>query len=369
MMELCILVGTRPNFIKVTRFKEVAQTIGNVSVNIIHTGQHFDENMSKVFFDQFQLEPDHFLNINPASPNSQIAQIMLKLEALFTEIGRPDWLIVPGDVNSSLAGAITANKMGIKLAHLESGLRSFDRSMPEEHNRVLTDKISDVFFVTEQSGIDHLVSEKVEVNRIKFVGNTMIDTMVKYEKKIEEASILTDLNLHPSEYILTTLHRPLNVDSEVGQNALINMIEKLANFKHIVFPVHPRTKSGLNKGGLWNRLQNNQAITLLDPVGYFEFQKLVKHCFAVVTDSGGIQEETTYRQIPCITLRPNTERPITTTIGSNVLLPFDEQRVLAQLRKIKDAKWPKGQIPPRWDGKATERIMKCLVDLHDNSLK
>jgi UDP-N-acetylglucosamine 2-epimerase (non-hydrolysing) len=362
MMKLSILIGTRPNFIKVTRFKEVAMKLGNIQVTVIHTGQHYDANMSEVFFDQFELKPDHFLNINPASPNTQMAEIMLKLEALFDEIGKPDWLIVPGDVNSTLAGALTANKLGIKLAHLESGLRSFDRTMPEEHNRVLTDKLSDMFFVTEQSGLDHLKSENVEDERVKFVGNTMIDTMVKFSKQIDDSSILKDLGLSPKQFILTTLHRPANVDTIEGQHTLINMLESMASFRQVVFPVHPRTKQALEKSGLWTRLTNNSSMIMLDPIGYFEFQHLVKHCFAVVTDSGGIQEETTFRQVPCITLRPNTERPVTIDVGSNILLPFDEDMVLARLQDIANGEISEGNIPPYWDGKATERIMQCLLD-------
>jgi UDP-N-acetylglucosamine 2-epimerase (non-hydrolysing) len=362
MMKLSILIGTRPNFIKVTRFKEVAMKLGNIQVTVIHTGQHYDANMSEVFFDQFELKPDHFLNINPASPNTQMAEIMLKLEALFDEIGKPDWLIVPGDVNSTLAGALTANKLGIKLAHLESGLRSFDRTMPEEHNRVLTDKLSDMFFVTEQSGLDHLKSENVEDERVKFVGNTMIDTMVKFSKQIDDSSILKDLGLSPKQFILTTLHRPANVDTKEGQHTLINMLESIASFHQVVFPVHPRTKTALQNAGLWARLEENKSLTMLDPIGYFEFQNLVKHCFAVVTDSGGIQEETTFRQVPCITLRPNTERPVTIDIGSNILLPFDQKIVLDRLQKIDSGDIPNGEIPPNWDGKSTERILNCLLE-------
>lgn len=362
LKHIFVLIGTRPNFIKVTRFKEVAEVFENIKVSIIHTGQHYDANMSDVFFDQFELRPDHFLNIKPASPNMQMAEIMIKLENLFNEIGKPDWLIVPGDVNSTLAGALTANKLGIKLAHLESGLRSFDRSMPEEHNRVLTDKLSDLFFVTEQSGLDHLKSEGVDNEQIKFVGNTMIDTMVKFSDQIDDSSILKELGLSPNEFILSTLHRPANVDTIDGQFKLISMLEKLAYFKHLVFPVHPRTKIALQRSQLWKRLDDNETMTMLDPIGYFEFQNLVKHCFAVVTDSGGIQEETTFRQVPCITLRPNTERPVTIDLGSNILLPFDEDLVLARLRKIEKGEIPKGKIPPYWDGQATERIMQCLFE-------
>ncbi len=361
-MKIYILVGTRPNFIKVTRFKDVASSLPDLNVQIIHTGQHYDANMSKVFFDQFKLKPDYFLNIKPSTPNTQIAEIMMSLESLFHEVGKPDWFIVPGDVNSSLAGALTANKMDIRLAHLESGLRSFDKSMPEENNRVLTDKLSDLFFVTEQSGVEHLTSEKVDSSRIKFVGNTMIDTMVKYSEQIDASSIIDELNLNCKGFILTTLHRPSNVDSMEELSALIEMLERIARFKPLVFPVHPRTKSALQKTGLWDRLGKNEAMTMLDPIGYFEFQNLVKNSFAVVTDSGGIQEETTFRQVPCITLRPNTERPVTLDIGSNILLPFDPDRVLQRLEDVEKGQVNLGKIPPRWDGRSTERILKCLIE-------
>jgi UDP-N-acetylglucosamine 2-epimerase (non-hydrolysing) len=234
--------------------------------------------------------------------------------------------------------------------------------MPEEHNRVLTDKLSDMFFVTEQSGLDHLKSENVEDERVKFVGNTMIDTMVKFSKQIDDSSILKDLGLSPKQFILTTLHRPANVDTKEGQHTLINMLESIASFHQVVFPVHPRTKTALQNAGLWARLEENKSLTMLDPIGYFEFQNLVKHCFAVVTDSGGIQEETTFRQVPCITLRPNTERPVTIDIGSNILLPFDQKIVLDRLQKIDSGDIPNGEIPPNWDGKSTERILNCLLE-------
>ncbi len=361
-MKIYILIGTRPNFIKVTRFKELAQYNSDIEVFIIHTGQHFDRNMSEVFFQEFDMQPDYFLDIDSSSVIRQFSMIMMKLEDLMLEIGKPDLLLVPGDVNSTLAGALTANKLGIKLAHLESGLRSFDRSMPEEINRILTDRLSDVFFVTEKSGIEHLLAEGVDKQQIEFVGNTMIDTLVKFDPQIDDSQILIELKLKKDAYLLITLHRPSNVDTVENQIKLISMVKDLAEHRLSVFPVHPRTRNALISSGLWDSFELIENLILLDPLGYFEFQKLVKHCFAVITDSGGIQEETTFRQVPCITLRPNTERPVTTEIGSNILLPFDQDLVMDRLQKIANGEIANGEIPPYWDGKSTERIVQYLLD-------
>ena len=359
-MKIYILIGTRPNFIKVTRFKELAQYNSDIEVFIIHTGQHFDRNMSEVFFQQFDMQPDYFLDIDSSSVIRQFSMIMMKLEDLMLEIGKPDLLLVPGDVNSTLAGALTANKLGIKLAHLESGLRSFDRSMPEEINRILTDRLSDVFFVTEKSGLEHLLAEGVERQQIEFVGNTMIDTLVKFDPQIDDSQILIELKLKKDSYLLITLHRPSNVDTIKNQIKLISMVKDLAEHRLSVFPVHPRTKNALISSGLWDSFELTENLILLDPLGYFEFQKLVKHCFVVVTDSGGIQEETTFRTKPCFTLRNNTERPITIDQGSNKLLPFSSSVVLSEIAKLESEGPKPSQIPPLWDGYATNRIFEVF---------
>ncbi len=297
--KIYLLVGTRPNFIKITRFKALSK---DAAISIIHTGQHFDDNMANVFFDQFQLKPDYFLEVGGLSPTSQIGQIILKLETLFIEIGNPDYLIVPGDVNSTLAGAIVANKMGIKLVHLESGLRSRDQLMPEEHNRTLTDYMSDICFVTEQSGLENLKEEK-NLADIHFVGNTMIDTLVHFEPEIEKSAILKELAIDKGEYILTTFHRPSNVDAKQSLDKMVDLLSWLATYKKVVIPMHPRTLKMLEKFELLKTIKGNDSIIITKPLGYFEFQKLIKYSLVVITDSGGIQEETTYRQVPCLTVR------------------------------------------------------------------
>lgn len=356
--SIYILVGTRPNFIKVTRFKALAK-VYNKDVKIIHTGQHFDENMATVFFKQFELYPDHFLEVGGMTPTSQIGQIILKLEELFEEIGKPDYLIVPGDVNSTLAGAIAANKMGIKLVHLESGLRSRDQLMPEEHNRILTDYMADICFVTEESGINNLKEEN-SLSQVHFVGNTMIDTLVYFEPKIEASNILKDLKLNSQEYILATFHRPSNVDEKEKLIQLTAIIIAIAGYQKLVVPMHPRTLKMLNKYGLFDQLVSCENLIITEPLGYFEFQKLIKESSLVLTDSGGIQEETTYRRVPCLTVRENTERPITITEGTNTLVEFNVKDIKKYLDQIFSGTYKVGEVPKYWDGKTTDRILSIL---------
>lgn len=361
-MKIYILIGTRPNFIKVTQFKRVAaEQHPEAEIKIIHTGQHYDEKMADVFFRQFNLIPDYFLNISHSSANAQIAEIMNKLETLVNEIGKPDWFLVPGDVNSTLAGAIFANKMGIKLAHIEAGLRSFDRTMPEEFNRLIADELSDLFFITEPSGTKHLLNEGKPKEKIIEVGNTMIDTMIAFEREISESNILDELGIGQEKFVLMTMHRPATVDNKNEMLKLIELINFVTiNFK-LVFPIHPRTIKNAKEYGIYHHFESNKNLIFTEPLDYFAFQKLVKDCSFILTDSGGIQEESTYRQKPCLTLRPNTERPITVEIGSNTLLPFDLEILKKYMTQIMEGKYKKGQIPNLWDGKATDRIMNYLL--------
>jgi UDP-N-acetylglucosamine 2-epimerase (non-hydrolysing) len=360
-MTIYILIGTRPNFIKVTRFKKVAELYPQVKISIIHTGQHYDEKMADVFFRQFNLVPDYYLNIAPASANKQMAEMMIKLEELIEKIGKPDWLLVPGDVNSTLAGALFANKHQIKLAHIEAGLRSFDRTMPEEFNRVLTDQLSDLYFVTEPSGQKHLLGEGKSADVIHMIGNTMIDTMVAYEKEIDESNILKTLQLENKKFVLMTMHRPATVDFKVELLKLIELIELISNNYTIVFPVHPRTIKNAKTFGLFERFSAIKNLITTEPLDYFAFQKLIKHCSFIVTDSGGIQEESTFRLKPCLTLRPNTERPVTVEIGTNTLLPFDIALVKKEIANIEEGTYKVGKIPEMWDGNSTERILNVLT--------
>ncbi len=365
MKKILIVVGTRPNFIKVTRFKTVAEHFfPNLEIKFVHTGQHFDEKMSKVFFEQFNLKPDFMLNIGQGSANTQMANIMLGLEPVCKSYN-PDLMMVVGDVNSTFAAALTANKLNIKIAHLESGLRSNDLEMPEEINRILTDKITDYFFVTEKSGLENLEKEHISSDRIFFVGNTMIDSLVGFDEQVKDSNILEQMNLSPKTFVLMTMHRPSNVDNKEGLIILVEMIKKIAKTHHLVFPIHPRTVNKLKEFGLWEQIQTIQKLQFCEPLDYFSFQKLTAECAFVVTDSGGIQEETTFRQIPCLTLRNNTERPITIELGTNVLVPYQVEALENQIQKILDGSFKKGSIPPLWDGKSTERILEHIhqIDL------
>lgn len=358
--KVLIVIGTRPNFIKVTQFKKIAHEFSNLDVKLVHTGQHFDEKMADVFFKQFHLEPDFFLNILPASPNSQMAEIMVKLENLIKTTYQPDLIIVVGDVNSTLAAAITANKLGIKLAHLENGLRSFDKTMPEEFNRILTDKLSQFFFVTEPSGLKHLTEEGTSKESIYFVGNTMIDTLVAFQSEIEASPIIHDLDLSNKPFVLMTMHRPATVDTKDGLEKLINLIQDITKQYNIVFPIHPRTLKKIEEFGFKKLISENKNLKLTEPLDYFAFQKLIKYSNFILTDSGGIQEESTFVKVPCLTLRPNTERPVTVTQGTNTLVPFDISVIKKHINEIESNSYKTGTLPELWDGKSTQRILNII---------
>ncbi|MBN4071175.1 UDP-N-acetylglucosamine 2-epimerase (non-hydrolyzing) [Crocinitomix catalasitica] len=361
--KILVSIGTRPNFIKITQFRKIADRYKDqIELKILHTGQHFDNKMSRIFFDQFDLQPDFIIDLESRSPTSQMGEIMMKMER-FCEEYDPDLLMTPGDVNSTLAAALVANKLGIKLAHIESGLRSKDRKMPEEINRILTDEISDLLFVTEQSGVDNLKLSGKSDDQILFVGNTMIDTLVAFSDKIDQSDILTRLDVSEGSYALMTMHRPSNVDSIEGLNNLIETITTIGKRMKIVFPIHPRTLNMTRQYHLEEKLTSIQQLLLLEPLGYFAFQKLVKNAAVVVTDSGGIQEETTYYKIPCLTLRENTERPSTLEIGTNELIEFNSSIIEQKIKTIQNGKFDEGEIPKFWDGKATERIFEHLHNL------
>lgn len=361
-MNILIVVGTRPNFIKITQFKNAAKLYPDIDIKIAHTGQHFDKEMADVFFQQLDIYPDYFLNASNQGVIYQFADIMLKLDELMSNVYQPDLLIVPGDVNSTLISSLVANKKGIKIAHLESGLRSWDREMPEEINRVLTDVISDYYFITEHSGLRNL--ENKEMVGVKyFVGNTMIDTLVAFKKQINDSTILNDLSLRENEYVLVTLHRPSNVDKKSDLGEMVKILNLLANQSKVVFPIHPRTKKKLEQYGLNEKVFNNKQLIETGPLDYFSFQKLIMESKYVVTDSGGIQEETTYYGVPCLTLRMNTERPSTIEVGTNELVSFDLDELQQKVLLFEQGKFKSGAIPELWDGKATERILKILSEL------
>ncbi len=363
MKKLLVVVGTRPNFMKVTRFRNVARAQGGFTVELVHTGQHTDDRMSTVFFEQFGLVPDHFLTLPDGTPAARMGHIIVALEEVM-RASRPTAVVVVGDVDSTLAAAIAANKLGLPIVHLESGLRSRDMGMPEEVNRILTDRIADHCLVTEPSGRENLIAEGVAPERIHMVGNTMIDTLVAFEPRIQASTVLDDLGIPDGGHVLMTIHRPNNVDEPAPLERLVDIIALLVADHRVVFPVHPRTTRNLERFGLMERVRALRGVVLAEPQDYFAFQKLIATSAFVITDSGGIQEETTYRGVPCLTLRPSTERPITVTEGTNTLITFDLDALEMAVSSIRAGSYKKGRIPDLWDGHATERVFQAL----DNAL-
>ena len=361
MKKIISVVGARPNYMKVAPIHRAFQKYSDQVQHLIcHTGQHYDVNMSKIFFEELELpQPDFYLGVGSGSHAEQTAKIMIEFEKVLIQ-ENPDLVIVVGDVNSTIACSLVAVKLGIKVAHVEAGLRSFDRTMPEEINRLLTDQIADYLFVTEKSGIENLKNEGIPDEKIFFVGNTMIDSLVHYLPKIENSTILDDLNLKPREYIVVTLHRPSNVDNPENLVKIFNEFKKIAEKIKIVFPIHPRTKRTLQSANIDYEHPN---ILLIEPVGYISFIKLVKNSLIVLTDSGGIQEETTYLKIPCLTLRKNTERPITAEIGTNKLIGIEYNKIAEECFETINNPPKNSQIPPLWDGKAAERITAKVIEL------
>lgn len=360
--KILIVVGTRPNFVKITQFKKVAKNFPDLEVKIAHTGQHYDERMSAVFLKQFNIEIDYFLGVLASSANSLIGEIIIALEKVIQSY-EPDILLCVGDVNSTLAAAISANKLGVKLGHLESGLRSLDRQMPEEVNRILTDEISDICFVTEKSGIENLKQIGKAENQIAFVGNTMIDTLIHFNNEIEASSILEEIALKKGKYILVTMHRPRNVDTKEALLKIIDLFKNITSKHLVVFSMHPRTKNSFEKFNLINKLESINQLKIIEPQNYFAFQKLIKYSFCVITDSGGIQEETTFLKIPCITLRENTERPSTLEEGTNVLMSFNTQKITETILAITNGNFKNGEVPKFWDGNATKRVLETIQNL------
>ncbi len=358
--KILTCVGTRPNFIKITRLGKLFAGHNDIEFKVLHTGQHFDANMSEIFFNQLGIsKPDYFFNLTTGlSQLSVIAEIIHKAEQVILEY-KPDLVMVPGDVNSSLACALVASRHNIPVAHIESGLRSFDKTMPEEVNRILIDDMADLFFVTEESGTKHLLSEGKDESKIIFTGNTMIDSLVSFMPNIEASGIKEKLGVESGEYILLTFHRPGNVDDPESLSDLVDVLNVIATYKKAVFPIHPRTVKNLEKFGLDSKLSPN--IILTDPQGYIEFLSLIKGAWCVITDSGGVQEETTYLQVPCITIRPNTERPVTVDLGSNTMADNSVGTITCILDEIKSGNYKKGQIPPLWDGKSSERIVEACL--------
>ncbi len=362
MIRLVCVVGARPNFVKmaplVRQMKE--EWSDTFETTLVHTGQHYDEKLSQVFFEELHLpQPDVNLGVGSGTAVRQIAEIMQRFEEVLLW-KMPDRVVVVGDVNSTLATALAAEKMGIPVAHVEAGLRSFDRAMPEETNRVLTDRLSDLLFATEEGAVQNLLSEGFEKERIFWVGNLMIDSLLHHAREAERSTILDRMNLSPQRYALMTLHRPSNVDTREGMDRIVSIVSKVEKRIRVVFPIHPRTRGRMEEFGLASTLGDLRNVTLCEPVGYLDFIRLMRDSKMVLTDSGGIQEETTALGIPCLTLRENTERPVTLTEGTNLLTGTDPDRVLAAVDDILEERGKKGKIPALWDGQAARRIVQIL---------
>lgn len=362
-MLVDIIAGARPNFMKIapiiSEIERRAADGAAIEFRLVHTGQHYDRKMSGDFFEQLGIPEPHLnLEAGGGTQAEQTSAIMTRYEAALFE-HRPDIVLVVGDVTSTMACAITAKKLNnIKVAHVEGGIRSGDWTMPEEINRIVTDSISDYFFTTSVTANENLQKEGKSKNQIYFVGNTMIDTLLKNISRLKKPDIFDQLSLQPSGYIVMTLHRPANVDQELG---LINLIQTIIDSSRnipLIFPVHPRTAKVLEQTNL-----NTGSLHLIEPLGYLEFNYLVKNAMAVITDSGGITEETTVMGIPCMTLRDNTERPETITVGTNELLGTNPAAIPPAMERLFAGQWKQGKIPELWDGKTAERIVDAILSI------
>ncbi len=357
--KVLVCVGTRPNLIKITRLKECFAKYPSLQFKLLHTGQHFDYKMSKVFFEELGIpSPDVLFELQRESQISVVSQIMLQFEKEIIS-DRPDLIVVPGDVDSTFACAFVASRYKIPVAHIESGLRSFDKNMPEEINRILVDNIADLFFTTEKSGNENLLREGKSRNDIVFTGNTMIDSLIKFQPNIENSSMLEKLNLVKGNYFTATFHRPSNVDYEKNLKAIFKLINNISKNTKVIFPIHPRTLKNAEHFG-FNHLLECDNIVICDPLGYLDFMKIIKYSKGVITDSGGIQEETTFLGVPCLTIRDNTERPVTVEVGTNTLLPLDEEEIMLYVNQILMRTYKTGRIPEKWDGRSSERIVEAI---------
>ncbi len=361
-MKILSIVGARPNFMKVAPLHRAFLKHPEIVPKIIHTGQHYDSRMSDIFFNQLGLpKPDYFLGVGGGSHTQQTAHIMLAFEKILLD-EKPDMVVVVGDVNSTIACALVAVKERVPVAHVEAGLRSGDRTMPEEINRIITDSISDLLFVSEESGMENLAREGVPGEKVHFVGNVMIDSLAHFREESEKNTILEQHNLSPGTYALVTMHRPANVDTAEGLHTVARIVSDTAEQLKVVFPIHPRTSKNLEQHGLLASIKLNPNVLLMEPQGYFEFLKLIANARVVLTDSGGIQEETTYLGVPCMTFRNNTERPVTVSVGTNILLKdMTPAEINIKLKDILNGNIKKGGIPPLWDGETAGRIAAILL--------
>lgn len=361
MKRVIIVAGARPNFMKIAPLMhEFKKHNSQFETILVHTGQHYDFEMSEVFFQNLNIpEPDIYLNIGSGSHAVQTARIMMAFEKVILK-EKPDVIIVVGDVNSTAACSIVASKLDVKIVHVEAGLRSFDRSMPEEINRLITDSLSDMLFVSESSGIRNLKKEGIDSNKACFVGNIMIDTLLSNMRAINKSDILRKLSLKKKKYCVMTMHRPSNVDSKDTLLEIYDILRSISQKIKIIYPIHPRTKKMIKTNKFLDKFERLNNFLMINPLGYIDFVKLVKESSFVLTDSGGIQEETTVLKVPCLTMRENTERPVTITKGTNHLVGRDKKKIMRQVGNIMRGKTKKTSIPKFWDGKTAERIIKLL---------
>lgn len=362
-LKLLCVAGARPNFMKIAPILREMKKHQSLQAKLVHTGQHYDNKMSDVFFKELQIPaPDIHLNVGSGTHAEQTAEIMKRFETVVLQ-EKPDWVVVLGDVNSTLACSVTAAKLHVPVAHVEAGLRSYDRTMPEEINRLVTDAIAEVLFTTEKSGNENLIKEGKSESQIYFTGNVMIDSLVFAKPQINRSQVSTDLKLPDKSYCITTLHRPSNVDDPKTLAKIFEIFDTIQNKLSVVFPIHPRTRKMIETFGLSDKVSKMKNLRLMDPVGYFDFVSLTAHAKMAITDSGGLQEETTYLGVPCLTMRENTERPITIEVGTNTLVGSDEQLIYSKVDEIIKGTYKKGSVPELWDGRAAERITNVFTKL------
>lgn len=366
MVRFALVAGARPNFMKIAPILRELDARDGVETVLVHTGQHYDRKLSDVFFEELGIRsPDVFLNVGSGTHAVQTSAVMVAIENFLMEqkeVGTPiDRVIVVGDVNSTMAAAIAATKVHVPVAHVEAGLRSFDRTMPEEINRLVTDAISDVLLCSEPSGVDNLLREGHAPEHIHLVGNVMIDTLFLQVERAKQQEIVERLGLHPREYGVVTLHRPANVDSAETLGKLLGVLTEISSKLPIVFPVHPRTASRIDAYGLRRLCEQAPGMRMVEPLGYLDFLCLTSQAKLVVTDSGGLQEESTALNVPCLTLRSNTERPITCTEGTSTLIGDDADALRMHINAIMNGSYKRGQCPDLWDGQAAVRIANVLV--------
>ena len=363
MLKIIIVAGARPNFMKVAPIAAAMKRRNSEFQSLlVHTGQHYDASMSDAFFRDLKMpQPDVYLDVGSASHAVQTAEVMKAFEPVVIK-EKPDWVVVVGDVNSTLACALVGAKLAVKVAHVEAGLRSRDRSMPEEINRLLTDQIADLLFTPSKDADENLLAEGIAPDRIRLVGNIMIDSLFSNLEHARKSQMRAKLGLEREAYAVLTLHRPSNVDEQTAFVRILDALEQIAERVPIVFPTHPRTRKMIDGLGLSERVDKIDGLRVIDPLGYLDFLGLLSNARLVLTDSGGIQEETTVLGIPCITLRENTERPVTVEMGTNTIAGTDPQKITTAAFRALDNPPMAARIPPLWDGKAADRILDALSE-------